>query len=83
MSKAAMPKRSGGEDGVGFGMCWLVKRIKWPGAIAAKNHDPGWKSLHRKTKRIKFNGTIVVSGKLPNGYKIFDNIGNDKNIAKI
>jgi hypothetical protein len=83
VSKAAMPKRDGGDDGVSFGEGWLVKRVEWSGAIASKNHDPGGKSLHRKTERVKFNGTIVVSSKLSNRHEIFNNIGNDENIAKI
>ena len=78
-----MPKRGGGDDGVSFGKCMLVERVKRSVTIASKNHGPGWKGLHRKTKGIKFNRTIIISGKLTNGYEIFDNVGNYENISKM
>jgi hypothetical protein len=39
--------------------------------------------LHRDTKWVKFNETIVVSGKLVNGKEIPNNIRSNKNILLI
>jgi hypothetical protein len=45
--------------------------------IASEDHGPGRKSLHGKTKRIKLNGTEIVSSELSNGYKVFDYVGSN------
>jgi hypothetical protein len=68
------------EGGVVESLAHGVQRTR---TIASKNHGPGEKILHRKTIRIKLNGTIIIDSELPNGNKIFDNIRNDKNIIEI
>ena len=52
-------------------------------AVASKNQGPGEKILHRKTIRVKFNGARIINGELTNRSKIFDNLRNDENIAKV
>ena len=49
--------------------------------IAPGDHVLGLKILHRKTKRIKFNGTKIVTSKTSNRNKIFDDVRGDKNIV--
>ena len=65
-------RRGDGEDAVRDGRgCWdgvWVART-----IAAKNHEPDLEVLDRKTKRIKrikLDGTSVVTSKLANRKKI-------------
>jgi hypothetical protein len=42
---------------------WWVERVEVARAIAPGDHVPGFQILHRKTKRIKLNRTVVVDGK--------------------
>jgi hypothetical protein len=44
---------------------------------------PGSKTLHREAKRIKFNRTMIIGGKLGNGYKVLNNIRSNKHIIKV
>lgn len=70
-----MPKIGGSADGEGLrtgeGDQWL-KRLKMAGAITPGDHGLGAKILHRKTERVKFNGTVIVSGKLTNINEVFN-----------
>ena len=67
MTKAAVPKRSGrrggGEGSGGAGWCGK-ERVEVTRAIAPGDHAPSLEILHRKAKGVKFNRTIVVSGKV-------------------
>jgi hypothetical protein len=38
--------------------------------IASKNHDPGMKILHRETKWVKLDRTIIVNGQLADGKRV-------------
>jgi hypothetical protein len=61
-----MPKRAGGGNkggGAGGGQEELIEVI---GAIAPGDHVLGLHVLHRNTKQVKFDGTIIVSGKTMN-----------------
>jgi hypothetical protein len=80
-----MPKGgrgSSGSEGGGAGGRWNEERVKVTRTIAPGDHAPGLKILHRKTKRIKLNGTVVISGKAANGNQILNNARSDKNIRK-
>jgi hypothetical protein len=76
VSKEAMPEvgRDGGEvaDSVGG---WVdgVERTR---AVTSENHDPAGKSLHRKTKTVKFDGVMIIDIELTNIYEIFDDSGD-------
>jgi hypothetical protein len=61
----------------------VLERIKLPRSIASKKFTPRKKVPHRKTKRIKIDGAIIISSELTNGDKIFNNARCNKNIAKM
>jgi hypothetical protein len=50
--------------------------------IAANDHVLGAKVLNRETKRVKFNGTMVISSETTNRNQILDKVGNYQNIGK-
>ena len=82
MTETTMPQvgsSGGGNQGVGG---WKLEWIQRPGAIAPDDHVPRH-ILHRTTSRIKFNRTIIVSGKLANRNKILDEFRRNKNIIKV
>jgi hypothetical protein len=58
-------------------MARLANWVERTGAIASKNHGPGEKILHRETIGIKFNRDRVISCKLTNRDKIFDDLWNN------
>jgi len=39
--------------------------------------------LHRETKRIKLNRTVVISNELSNRNEVLNNVGSNKNIIKM
>jgi hypothetical protein len=61
----------------------VLERIKLPRTIASKKFTPRKKVYHRKIKRIKIDGAIIISSELMNGDKIFNNARCNKNIAKM
>jgi hypothetical protein len=61
----------------------VLERIKLPRTIASKKFTPRKKVPHRKTKRIKIDGAIIISSELTNRDKIFNNARCNKNIAKM
>jgi hypothetical protein len=61
----------------------VLERIKLPRTIASKKFTPRKKVPHRKTKRIKIDGAIIVSSELMNGEKIFNNARCNRNITKM
>ena len=67
MTKTMMPNRSGGSEECRGAGGWWKERVEVARAIAPGDHVPGLQILHRKTKRIKLNGTIIVGGKATNG----------------
>ena len=74
MSKTEVPKVGGGGGDVGVGDVGVVEGVEGPGVVTSENHGPAGKSLHRETRWVKFNGAIVIDGKLTNRDKIFDNM---------
>jgi hypothetical protein len=61
----------------------VLERIKLPRTIASKKFTSRKKVPHRKTKRIKIDGAIIVSSELMNGDNIFYNARYNKNITKM
>ena len=62
-----MPQQGGGIDKMTGG--WGRDGgdgVKIPIAIAAKDHGPGLRVLHRKAKGVKLNRTVIVASKLSN-----------------
>jgi hypothetical protein len=71
--------------GRGHGECtghWVLERVKLPRTIATKKVTPG-KVLHRKTKRVKIDKTIITNSKLMNKDKIYNYVRCNKDIAKM
>jgi hypothetical protein len=64
VTETAMPKGGGccDERGGAGGGC-----KKWVEVTETIAHVPGLQILHRKTKWIKLNGTIIVGGKTTKG----------------
>jgi hypothetical protein len=83
MAKATMPcimSGGGGSESTGRR---ALESVKLPHTITPKKLTPSKKVFHRETKRVKINGAIIISSKLTNRYKIFNNARCNKNIAKM
>jgi hypothetical protein len=81
--EATMPNiMRGGGCGESMGRR-VLDRIKLPRTIASKKFTPRKKVPHRKTKRIKIDGAIIISSELTNRDKIFNNARCNKNITKM
>ena len=57
------------------------KSVKGPRAVTSE-WMPGSRILHSKTRRVKFNGTRIISSKLANGKKVVNHLGSNKDIGK-
>jgi hypothetical protein len=55
--------------------------VERPGAVTPSEKGPGGKILHRKTKRVKFYGTRVVSSELTDEKMILNDVGGNKNVG--
>ena len=58
------------------------KSVKGPRAVTSEEWTPGSRILHSKTRRVKFNGTRVISSKLANGKKVVNHLRSNKDIRK-
>ena len=70
VSETTMPKGGGCSDergGAGRTVGRCIERVEVTEAIAPGDHVLGVQILHRKAKRIKLNGAIIISGKTTNG----------------
>lgn len=76
MSKPPMLEIAGdrGESRRGRAAIGAVERIERAGATGAQKNFLGEKILHRKAKRIKFDGTLIITSKLTYRNQICDNI---------
>jgi hypothetical protein len=80
VTEARIPNiMTGGGRGKGTGRR-MLERIKFSHTIAPKKLTPGKKALHRKTKRVKIYGTIIISSELTSGDKILNHARCNKNI---
>ncbi|GJT98278.1 hypothetical protein Tco_1093796 [Tanacetum coccineum] len=61
----------------------LVKDREIARAVTSKEDMTSQVILHRKTKGVKFNSTIIVPSELTNINEIFNYIGGYKNIMKM
>jgi len=83
VTKTLMPQRGrGSKEGVGSGRRCSSDGVQVANTIAAKNHVSRLEVLHRKTKGIKLNGTIVIARELTNGKKVANNGWDDKDIVQ-
>jgi len=49
------------------------ERVEVTRAIAPGDHAPCLKVLHRKAKRIKLDGTVIINDKMTNGNQVLNN----------
>jgi hypothetical protein len=83
VTEATMPNiMRGGGCGESTGVPG-VGNNKAPPYYCIKEVHAEKKVPHRKTKRIKIDGTIIISSELTNRDKIFNNAGCNKNITKM
>src|SRR6185437_5350508 len=55
-----------------------TKSVKGSRAITSEERTPGSLILHNKTRRVKFNGTRIVSSKLANEKKVVNHLRSNK-----
>jgi uncharacterized Zn-binding protein involved in type VI secretion len=70
----AMPNGGGCSEEHGGAGGWGTQRVEIAGAIAHGDHVLCLQILHRKAKRIKLDGAVIVSGKMANGNQILNNV---------
>jgi hypothetical protein len=83
MTEATVPSimsGGGGSESTGRQALESVKLLR---TVTPKKLTPSKKVLHRETKRVKIDGAIIISSKLTNRDKIFNNARCNKNIAKM
>jgi hypothetical protein len=51
--------------------------------VTADDLSPRGKILHKTTKRVKFNGAVIVGSKLTHRNKILNKVRCNKNIIKV
>ena len=59
-----------------------VEECKGAPAVTSEERMPGSRILHSNTRRVKFDGTGIVSSKLANGKKSMNHLRGNKNIGK-
>ena len=59
-----------------------TKGVKGPRAVTSEERTPESRILHSKTRRVKFNGTRIVSSKLANRKKVVNHLRGNKDIGK-
>jgi hypothetical protein len=85
VTESAMPGGWGrsGHKGAGTGRRrWKLQGVEGSWAVTSKEGTPGVQILHRNTKGIKFNGNMIVSGKLANGKEVLNDIRSNKNVGE-
>jgi hypothetical protein len=70
VTETVMPKRRSGVSDKGVGGSRKAQGVQWSGTIAPCDLTPCQQILHRATRWVKLDGTIVVNGKLANGDEI-------------
>jgi hypothetical protein len=83
VSKSAMPEVGDGGGEEGLSLSRTAEWVERAGTIASKENGLGKKILHRKTKRIKLDGTKIINCELANRDKVFDDMWNNENIMKV
>jgi hypothetical protein len=83
MTEATVPcimSGGGGSESTGRR---ALESVKLPRTVTPKKFTLSKKVLHRETKRVKIDRTVIISSKLTNRDKIFNNARCNKNIAKM
>jgi hypothetical protein len=82
VAEAVMPEGRRGGEAAGGRWCG-GEGVEVATTIAAKNHAPRLRILDRKTTRVKFNGTSIVTGELTNREKVAYKSRGNQNIVKM
>ena len=59
-----------------------AKGVKGPRAVTPEERTPGGRILYSEARRIKLDGTRIVSCKLTNGKKVMNHLRSNKDIVK-
>ena len=59
-----------------------AKGVKGPSAVTPDEWTPGGRILYSKARRVKFDGTRIVSCKLTDGKKVMNHLRSNKDIRK-
>src|SRR6185503_11990417 len=59
-----------------------AKGVKGPRAATPEERTPGGRILYSEARRVKFDGTRIVSCKLTNGKKVMNHPRSNKDIGK-
>src|SRR6185437_751268 len=57
-----------------------MKGVKGPRAVTPEERTPGGRILYSEARRVKFDGTRIVSSKLTNGKKVMNHLRSNKDI---
>ena len=60
---------------------WKAKGVKGPSAVTPEERTPGDRILYSKARRVKLDGTRVVSCKLTNGKKVINHPRRNNDIT--
>jgi hypothetical protein len=83
MTEATVPcimSGGGGSESMGR---WALESVKLPRIVTPKKLTPSKMVLHRETKRVKIDRIVIISSKLTNRDKIFNNVRYNENIMKM
>jgi hypothetical protein len=83
MTEATVPCIMSGGSGSESTGHRALESVKLPCTVTPKKLTASKKVLHRETKRVKIDRTVIISNKLTNRDKIFNNARCNENIAKI
>ena len=70
-----MPKGCGCSEECGGAGGGCIEWVEVTGAIAPGDHVPGLQILHRKAKRIKVDGAVIIGGNMTNRNQILNDVG--------
>jgi hypothetical protein len=82
MSKVLVPEVSRGRAGEECRRRRWRQRVQLALAVTSENLHAGGKVLNRETKRVKFNGYIIVSSERSNGNQVLNERRRNQNIVE-
>jgi hypothetical protein len=59
------------------------ERVEGPDAVTSGEWGPGGQILHRKTRRVKLNGTRIIGGEPMDRKEIVGNVRGYENVVEI
>jgi hypothetical protein len=82
MPEPLMPQgcRRGCSEGL---VVWEPERVEIAAALTSEHLRPGRKILYGKTRRVKFNGHIVITSQSTNRDEVLDKRRRNKDIVQM